>query len=254
MISEKVENTLKDLGLTEYETKAYVGLVSSGPCTAGDLSDISGVPHSRIYDVLSKLEKKGWIDSQSGRPSRYRAKPPSEVMRLVRMKQKEKFKKASETIEKELEPLYEEKGELEKPEVWTIRGKKEIIERIKRMFMKSEIEVLISIPELTEEFSNLKNFLPLIETKNLDFKLLTSKENELTNNLKDVENVKLKFRRPLFGGGVIIDGKEVLLVLKGNEGTGRSLGIWSDEGGLVKYATEYFKYLWDDSKEGIKND
>ncbi len=246
MVSEKIEKTLKELGLTEYETKAYVGLVSSGPTTAGELSNISGVPHSRIYDVLSKLEKKGWIDSQSGRPSRYRAKPPSEVMELVKIKQKEKLKKATETIEKELDPLYEESGEVEKPEVWTIRGRKEIIERTRMMFTKAEVEVLISIPNLTDELSNLKELIPLVETKKLDFKLLTSEKNELLKKLNEVENVELRFRSPLFGGGVIVDGREVLLVLGGN---GRSLGIWSDESGLVKYAQEYFKYLWKDSEE-----
>lgn len=87
MVSEKTKNTLKELGLTEYETRAFVALVSSGPSTAGDLSEASGVPHSRIYDILSKLEKRGWVESQSGRPARYRAKPPSEALRLVRIKQ-----------------------------------------------------------------------------------------------------------------------------------------------------------------------
>lgn len=245
MVSEKTKSTLKELGLTEYETRAYIGLVTSGPSTAGDLSEASGVPHSRIYDVLSKLEKKGWIESQSGRPARYRAKPPSEALRLTRIKREEKLKKGIETIEQELEPLYEEEGEVEKPDIWTIRGNREILGRIEDMLAEAEIEVLISLPSFPKEFSNLKDFIPLLKTKNLDFRLLTTRENDITRELESISNTEVRFRNPLFGGGVIADGKEVLLVL---ESGARSLGIWSDEIGLAKYAEEYFEYLWEDSK------
>lgn len=245
MVSEKTKNTLKGLGLTEYETRAYIALVSSGPSTAGDLSDASGVPHSRIYDVLSKLEKRGWIESQSGRPARYRAKPPSEALRLVRIKQEEKLKDASEIIQQELEPLYEEEGEMEKPDVWTIRGRQEVLGRIEEMFADAEIGVLISLPYFPEEFSALKEFVPLLEAKDLNVRLLTSEENEIMEEIESTPGVEVRFREPLFGGGVIVDGKEVLLVL---ESGGRVLGIWSEEAGLAKFAEEYFEYLWGDSK------
>lgn len=247
MVSEKTKKKLKELGLTEYETRAYTGLVTSGPSTAGDLSETSEVPQSRIYDVLSKLEKKGWIESQSGRPARYRAKPPSEAIRLTRMKKEEKLKRASEVIQKELEPLYEGSEEVEKPEVWTIRGKQEIFGRIEEMFAEAEREVLISIPTLSEGFSDLKELAPIIEPKNIDLRILTSEKSDFVEDLLSSEKIKVRFRDPLFGGGVIVDGKEVLLVLKSGD---RSLGIWSEELGLAKYAKEYFEYLWKDSKKG----
>lgn len=247
MASEKTKNTLKDLGLTEYETRAYIGLVSSGPSTAGDLSEASNVPHSRIYDVLSKLEKKGWIESQSGRPARYRAKPPSEALRLLKIKQEQNLKRASETIQQELEPLYEEGGEVEKPDIWTIRGNREILERMEVMLTRSEIEVLISISSLPEEFSDIRNFARLVETKDLDLRILISEENDLIREIAKSSNAQVRFRSPLFGGGMVVDGRETLLILGGE---GRMLGIWSEEEGLAKYAKEYFEYLWEDSEKG----
>lgn len=245
MVSEKVKKTLRELGLTEYETRAYIGLVNSGPSTAGDLSEISEIPHSRIYEVLSKLEKRGWIESQSGRPARYRAKSPSEALRLERIKMDERFKDASETVQQELEPLYEEAGEMEKPDVWTIRGKNDILGRMEEMFAKAEIEILMSVPSFSEEFSGLKEFIPVLKKKNLDFRLLTSEENEFTRELRSIPEFEVKYREPLFGGGVIVDGKEVLLVL---ESSGRIFALWSDEIGLTKFAEEYFEYLWKDSR------
>lgn len=246
MVSEKTKNTLKDLGLTEYETRAYIGLVRAGPTTARDLSEASEVPHSRIYDILSKLEKRGWVESQSGRPARYRAKSPSEALRLFRIKQEENLKEASEIIEKELEPLYEKGGGMERPDVWTIRGEKEILSRIEEMFTSAEIEILISIPSLSGKFSRFKDFLPILKTKDLDLRVLTSERNELTEELENISNIETRYREPLFGGGVIVDGREALIVL---ESGGRVFGIWSDEIGLTKFAEEYFEYLWAEARD-----
>ncbi len=246
MVSEKTKNALEDLGLTEYETRAYIGLVSSGPSTAGDLSEVSEVPHSRIYDVLSNLEKRGWIESQSGRPARYRAKPPSEILRLVKLKREEKFKEASENIKQELEPLYEEEGEVERPDVWVIRGDQEILGRLEEMFTRAEIKILVSLPYFPAQSSEFENFLPILERKNLDIRLLTSEQNKITEKISSSSEIDVRIREPLFGGGVIVDGKEVLIVL---ESSGRRLGIWSDELGLAKYAEEYFEYLWEDSEK-----
>jgi hypothetical protein len=55
-------------------------------------------------------------------------------------------------------------------------------------------------------------------------------------------------REQMFGGGIIADGREVILLLgqEGDEAIG--LAIWSDHMGLAKFAKNYFEYLWSDSK------
>ena len=244
MMSEKVARTLKNLGLTEYEARAYTGLVSVGPTSARELSDISNVPYSRIYDVLSKLERKGWIEIQSSRPTRYRAKSPSEALRLAQIEQEQEFKEASETILKELEPIYEQKAEMKKPDIWVIRGTRNLIGKIGEMFARAQIEILITIPTITKELAGLQSFIPALDVKSLRLKLLTSKRKGLVSKLRSLPSLEVRYREPLFGGGVIVDGREVLLLLGSKE---EKLGIWSDEIGLVKYAKEYFEYLWKDS-------
>ena len=75
--------------------------------------------------------------------------------------------------------------------------------------------------------------------------MITSEKGKHINKLKDIPNLEVRFRKPLFGGGVIVDGTEVLLLLAS---AGEKLGVWSNEVGLAKYANEYFEYLWRDSK------
>jgi len=245
MPSEKVMRTLKELGLTEYETRAYIALVSGGPATAGNLSKPANVPYSRIYDVLSKLERKGWIEVQSGRPIRYRAKPPAEAIRLSKIEQERKFKEASDAIIEELEPLYEQKAEVKKPDIWVIRGDRNLIGKIGEMLARAQVEVLISTPTLAEELLELQSFVPVLGAKNLAVRIITAERTSSAKKLGRIPNLGVRYRKPLFGGGIIIDGKEVLLLLASR---GEKLGIWSDEVGLAKFAKEYFEYLWRDSR------
>jgi len=50
---------LVELGFSEYEAKAYVGLLRKSPVTGYELSKMSGVPRSMIYEVLGKLTARG---------------------------------------------------------------------------------------------------------------------------------------------------------------------------------------------------
>lgn len=49
----------------------------------------------------------------------------------------------------------------------------------------------------------------------------------------------------MFGGGVIVDSKEAMLFLGEEKPT---LVIWSNHIGLVKFARDYFQFLWNSSE------
>jgi hypothetical protein len=55
---------------------------------------------------------------------------------------------------------------------------------------------------------------------------------------------ELRIRDHMFGGGIIADGKEAMLLLGEDK---PSLVIWSNHVGLVGFAREYFQFLWDSS-------
>ena len=54
--------------------------------TASDLSQNSGVPYSKIYEVLGTLEEKSWIGSDDSRPTKYFAKSPSTGLETTKQK------------------------------------------------------------------------------------------------------------------------------------------------------------------------
>ncbi len=83
-MSGEVRTALATLGLTDYEIRTYLALLEQGPLTALQISSDSGIPYSRVYDVLKSLEKKQFVTAGRGRPTLYVAKSPDEAL-LVRL-------------------------------------------------------------------------------------------------------------------------------------------------------------------------
>ncbi len=85
IVKEEFLNKLRRyFSLNLYEVKIWTALLSRGVSTAGELSDIANVPRSRSYDVLESLEKKGFAVTKLGKPIKYIAVPPEEVLERVK--------------------------------------------------------------------------------------------------------------------------------------------------------------------------
>jgi len=103
--------TLRDLGLSEYESRAYRALLETGPTTAKELSRASDVPMGRIYDVLGGLESDDLVRTQTAsRPKKYVAVEPDTALdRLLAEKkreldeQKDQYEEIVGTLSEDLE-------------------------------------------------------------------------------------------------------------------------------------------------------
>ncbi|ELZ27584.1 hypothetical protein C475_06680 [Halosimplex carlsbadense 2-9-1] len=81
---------LGELGLSSYEEKGYRTLLSLGSATAQEVSEASGVPMGRIYDVLNGLDARDIVTAQSTEPTRYAAvDPETAVDRLLAERRRE---------------------------------------------------------------------------------------------------------------------------------------------------------------------
>jgi sugar-specific transcriptional regulator TrmB len=243
-VGEEAKKTLHELGLTAYETAVYLSLVERGVMTASDVSDSANVPFSKVYEVLNCLERKGWIDVERGRPSRYFAKAPSEALEATRRGFEERMQGWTRTFEEELQPLYEKRELREKPDVWILRGEASVLAKLQEMLGKAHREVMVAAPIFVRGLA--EKALPLlVSLRMVDVKVLLMVADELENwELERLgSTVEIRRRSNLFGGGVIVDGEEALLFL--GEEDRPSLVIWSNHVGLVKFAKDYFRYLWE---------
>jgi len=85
IIKEEFLSRLRKIfDLNLYEARVWTALLSRGTSTAGELSNISDVPRSRTYDILESLEKKGFIVMKVGKPIKFVALKPEEVVERVK--------------------------------------------------------------------------------------------------------------------------------------------------------------------------
>jgi len=245
MVSLGVEKALREIGLTEYESLAYLALVRSGELTAREVSELTSIPYSKVYSVLDNLEMQGWIEIKGGRPRQYYPRSPVEALRAERLRLENRFDQHRERIVAELQPLYERREIKEKPEIWIIRGAENIASNFKEALGRVKRELMVALPWIPAEL--LQTIFPSIELlrdKRIDILLLTTKK-----ALPSVENyltyiAEVKVRDEMFGGGIIADGKEVFLLLGQSAAERQTLALWSDHIGLTMIAKIYFEHLW----------
>ncbi len=250
MLSDKAKRAMEVIGLTSYEVKAYTTLLTEGPLIAQELSTRSGVPYSKIYEVLGKLEEKGWIESDNSRPTKFYPKSPATALESMRMRMESEMKEAESVIMNELMPLYNKSGVKERPEIWVLRGLYNIVAKVKEVILASEKELLIALPAVASSIS--KQMQPLLrELKDKGVRILIiaaeSTSSDVIRALSRVADVRLK--DSMFGGGVISDSRQVILLLASERLSNEPLAILAEHTGLASFAKEYFNYLWKDAKQ-----
>jgi len=240
-VGQKAWTTLREIGLTEYESQAYLYLLGAGATTARQISENSDVPYSKIYEVLNSLEKKGWIETRSGRPKRYYPKPPVEALEATRLQLEDTMKAWHTSVLEELQPLYDKREIREKPDVWILQGEFDAIAKLKEVSGNARNELMVALPPLTGPL--LTAILPVFaNVVSSSVKLLVMVSTDQGAALKYLSGMgEVRVRGNMFGGGVIADGREALLILGEKK---PSLIIWSDHLGLVKFAKDYFQHLW----------
>ena len=246
LVGVKVEKALREIGLTEYESLAYLALVKSGELTAGEVSGSTSIPYSKVYSVLDGLERKGWVVIKGGRPRHYYPRSPVEALRAERLRQENRFEQYKELIVSELQPLYERREIREKPEIWIIRGTENIASTIGEILGRAKREVMVALPRIPPEL--FKMVFPSLESlrdKRVDILLLTAMDAlaSVKSFLPHIAEVRV--REEMFGGGVVADSQETILFLGKDVAEEQNLAIWSDHIGLTMVAKIYFESLWD---------
>ncbi|RLI13667.1 TrmB family transcriptional regulator [Candidatus Bathyarchaeota archaeon] len=238
---ERALEALKALGLTEQEAKAYLALVAHGELTAKEVSMLSGVPYSKIYGILERLRERGWISARPGRPKRYTALPPAEAVRTERLRREAELKALEACVIEELQPLYERSRAVERPDIWIIRGLDGVLSKVREVLSRAREEVLLAVPSAAEGLLGpIEPSIAHLRFSGIEVRILASED--LKEQLSALAGLaEVKFRSGMFGGGVIVDGREAVLILARS---GRVMAIWSDYAELAHIAKVYFEHLW----------
>ncbi len=118
---EEQAKILQFLGLTEYESRTLVALLSKSECPASDIAVISGVPITKLYSVLKSLENRGFIRCTPTRPKMFRPINPDAIVDSVLIKKEEKLREIiseRDGMISSLERLYGRGGSTRSKRIW----------------------------------------------------------------------------------------------------------------------------------------
>ena len=260
LVKNEFINKLKEFGLNSYEAKLWTALLSRGVSTAGELSDISNVPRSRAYDVLESLEKKGFIIVKLGKPIKYLAVPPREVIERVKKKVQEDAVQKSKNLEtlkdsevlKELNTLHTGGVELVDPtdKSGSFRGRDKVYDHLSSMIKNAEKEIILatSADGFKRKLSKFKNDFEKAQKRGVKIRIAAnlSDSKKLTKQIAGAE-IRSTPKNMRF---VLTDGKEMTLMLMDDKNVHENYdsAIWVSTPYFVKTFQSMFDNEWKSMK------
>ena len=141
-VQEAVE-VLQQLGLKEYEARCFVGLSQLSAGTAKQLSEMTDVPRTRVYDAVRVLEAQGLVEIQHSSPQQFRAVPLSEATETLRDQYETRVDRLHNALDDVEISAAGDGSSIQ--EVWSMTGSTAIENRTEKLLDGGNSEVVLVI-------------------------------------------------------------------------------------------------------------
>ncbi|GBD99952.1 sugar-specific transcriptional regulator TrmB [bacterium BMS3Abin07] len=225
---------LMDIGLSEYEARAYAALLGKSPATAYGLARASGIPTSKIYEILSRLSEKGIafpVDENGTK--RYIPMEPDEFIESHRSR-------VETTLAALKENLASVGNVADLSYIWNIKDYGYLIDKAGRMILEAKKTLLISVWE--DEMGRLEKILEKAKSRKVRIAVIHFGTPEVIIGQVFQHPIEDTIYAEKGGRGLVVvaDSKAVLMgtIFK----DGRVEGAWSLNRGFVTMAEDYIKH------------
>jgi HTH-type transcriptional regulator, sugar sensing transcriptional regulator len=253
----------KIFDLNLYEVKVWAALLSRGTSTAGELSNISDVPRSRTYDILESLEKKGFILMKLGKPIKFVALKPEEVIERVKKNLVKFAKERTERLENlkddevlgELNSLFTKGIKFVEPSdlSGSLKGRQNLYNHLDMMIRDAEKSVTIVTTKegMNRKFEALMPTLDKCKKKKIKIRIAAhidasnvkvAREFKKVAEVRDLDKIKARF--------IIIDSNQIMFMLLDDEKfhPNYDVGIWVNTDYFALALEQMFELAWKDMK------
>lgn len=262
IVKEEFLNKLRQyFGLNLYEVRVWTALLSRGVSTAGELSDIGNVPRSRAYDVLESLEKKGFVVMKLGKPIKYVAVDPKEVIERVKKyireeseKHVDRLKELSTTdVLQELNSLHSQGIEFVEPSDLSgaIRGRHNLYNHLELMVKNAQKSVTIMTTQkgVLRKLEALGPLFEKLAKKDVKIRIAAPITKDTAPAVKEVlKHADVRHMNSLDARFCIIDGKELLFMVMDDKEVHPTydVGVWVTTPFFASALENLFNIAWKD--------
>ena len=140
---------LEYFGLSTYAARTFVALGTINIGTAKEISQISDVPRTRVYDAVDELHERGMVDIKQSSPKQFWAISPETTSKKFEQEMRNRTALLTAALD-ELEPKHQTE---EQRGVWTVDGQQAVTERVVEFMETAEEEIVYMTVEslLTDE-------------------------------------------------------------------------------------------------------
>ncbi|MEK6872438.1 MAG: helix-turn-helix domain-containing protein [Nanoarchaeota archaeon] len=249
----------KIFDLNLYEVKVWTALLSRGTSTAGELSNISDVPRSRTYDILETLEKKGFIVMKLGKPIKFVALKPEEVIERVKKnlvadaneKNKRLDKLKNEDILKELASLFNEGIKFIEPSdlSGSVKGRQNLYNHLDMMIRESEstITIVTTSAGLNRKLEALMPALEKAKKRGVKIRIAAPIDNDNKGVAKDLSKVaEVRNCHKMRARFAIVDGEQLLFMVLDDDKVhpNYDIAIWLSTDFFAVAMEQLFEEAW----------
>lgn len=234
-VKDSLISKLKTLGLSTNASKAYLALLSQHTASAGFLCKETGIPDSKIYYALSELSKKGVIVVQGGTPNIYKPLHPKEAINNLKQQLVENLNQKisqADSLADSLSPIFESvEGKEEIELAYVIRGRRNIIRKMKDLISSAKEEIVVFISE--EDLLDELNSSIMKANKRVETKLAVTRKLWKTTNLKKLGQPRI-LACPC---NIVISDMKVLITVSSWKD---EIAIMTNEKALMTMSREYY--------------
>lgn len=165
-IDEAIE-VLQQPGLKEYEARCFVGLSQLNTGTAKELSEVTEVPRTRVYDAIRVLEVQGLVEIQHSSPQQFRAVSLDEATETLRDQYEGRVQRlyhALDSVE-----IVDADNNTPVQQVWAMTGQNAIGNRTDDLIRKATDEIVLVLGDeslltenLIDSLNNISNGVDLL--------------------------------------------------------------------------------------------
>jgi sugar-specific transcriptional regulator TrmB len=259
IVQTELLKKIKDFGLNSYEAKIWTALLSRGISSAGELSDISNVPRSRTYDVLESLEKKGFVMMKLGKPIKYMAIPPTEVIDVIKKRIREDSVSQEHQMDElrksdvldQLTQLHTNGIEMVEPTdlVGMLKNRDNIYEYLESMIKKAEksICIMTSADGMIRKLQHMEKSLKKAADKGVSVKILVPHNKETEKLEKDMKGiVEMKNCTDVKSRFVLIDDEKLLFFITNDKDVHPTYdtAVWIETSFFAESIRGFFEMIW----------
>jgi sugar-specific transcriptional regulator TrmB len=249
----------KIFGLNLYEVRVWTALLSRGVSTAGELSDISGVPRSRTYDILESLEKKGFVLMKLGKPIKFIALKPTEVVERVKRNVAREAGDMSKRLDElkgtdvllELSSLFTTGIKYIEPTDMTgaIRGRNNLYDHLDMIIRNADkhLTIVTTAEGLNRKFESLKSAIEKAKKKGVSIRIaapITPKNYKIAKELSKYAEIRSGKTKARF---ILSDSKEAMFMVLDDEEVhpNYDVGVWINSPFFAGAMHDIFSSSWE---------